>query len=109
MENDMAAKIKRKGSFGTITVDHISPPVEEEIPKAINVHVSFEEALKLHLGLGQLLGHLNGYNRKTKAGRRSGVNLCLFFDKHRITINEGLIRAQKKSGAPSVNSDLQED
>jgi hypothetical protein len=27
------------------------------------VIISFEEALKLHLGLGQILGKLNGYNR----------------------------------------------
>ena len=61
----------------------------------------------LHLGLGQLLGHLNGYNRKTKAGRRSAVNLCLYLGKHRITINEGRTRITDK--ATLVTQDPQPD
>lgn len=90
----MPAEIKRKKTFGTATIDHFSPAVGEKVPTAFNIHISFEEALKLHLGLGQLLGHLNGYNRKTKAGRRSAVNLCLYLGKHRITINEGRVRVK---------------
>ena len=34
--------------------------------------------MRLHLGLGQLLGKLNGYNRATKEGRESAVNLCVY-------------------------------
>ena len=85
----MPAPIKRKKSFGSVAVDHFSPQPAAESPAAVNIHLSFEEALKLHLGLGQLLGHLNGYNRSTKAGRRSAVNLCVYPKKGRITINEG--------------------
>ncbi len=90
----MPASIKRKRTFGSVTVDHFSPPPAAESPKAVNIHLSFEEALKLHLGLGQLLGHLNGYNRSTRAGRRSGVNLCVYAHKQRITINEGWTRGK---------------
>lgn len=46
-------------------VDHFSPPLTD-VPKAINVNISFEEALKLHLSLGQALGKLNSYNQSTK-------------------------------------------
>jgi hypothetical protein len=88
----MATEIKRKKSFGTVTVNHFSPTLGPGLPKAVNIHLSFEEALKLHLGLGQILGHLNGYNRSTSAGRRSGVNLCLFPEVGHITINQGQIR-----------------
>jgi len=100
----MSAEIKRKKSFGTATIDHFSPSVSEEVPTALNIHLSFEEALKLHLGLGQLLGHLNGYDRKTKAGRRSAVNLCLYLEKHRITINEGRTRTTDKAGLAAQES-----
>ena len=67
----MPSEIPRKESFGSATIDHFSPEIGEVVPRAINMHFSFEEALKLHFGLGQLLGRLNGYNRNTKAGRRS--------------------------------------
>lgn len=88
----MPAEIKRKKTYGTITVDHFSPALGDGLPRAVNIHLSFEEALKLHLGLTQILGHLNGYNRSTKAGRRAGVNLCLFPGVKHITINEGRVR-----------------
>ena len=85
----MAGEVKRKKSFGTVAVDHLSPKMPEGMPRAINVHIGFEEALKLHLGLGQILGHLNAYNRSTSAGKNASVNLCLYTDGHQITINEG--------------------
>lgn len=88
----MAKDIKRKSSFGTATVDHFSPTVGDDWPKAINVFLSFEEALKLHLGLGQILGRLNEYNRSTTEGCRSAVNLCVYTDVKQITINEGRVK-----------------
>ena len=87
----MAKDIKTKKSFGTATIDHFSPAKQEEWPKAINMHISFEEAMRLHLGLGQLLGKLNSYNRATKQGRQSAVNLCIYPQGHQITINEGRV------------------
>jgi hypothetical protein len=97
---EMSSEVKRKISFGSVTVDHVSPELGTDAPKAFNIHLSFEEALKLHLGLGQVLAHLNGYNRSTKAGRRSGANLCLYTQKLRITINERRVR--KKAAGDAV-------
>jgi hypothetical protein len=91
----MPNEIKTKKSFGTVAVDHFSPARESEWPKAINITISFEEAMRLHLGLGELLGKLNTYNRSTKAGKQSAVNLCLFPPDRSLTINEG--RAQSPS------------
>lgn len=48
--------------------------------------------MRLHLGPGQLLGKLNTYNRATQPGRESAVNLCVYTQGHRITINEGRVR-----------------
>lgn len=59
------------------------------MPKALNVHITFEEAMRLHLGIGEALAKLNKYDRSTKEGRQSAVNMCIFLEKHRITTNEG--------------------
>ncbi|MDO8355520.1 MAG: hypothetical protein Q7U76_03925 [Nitrospirota bacterium] len=87
----MTKKIKEKKSFGTLNVDHFSPALPADMPIATNVTISFEEALKLSLGLGQLLGRLNSYNRATTKGKKSAVNICLWPGSKRITINEGSI------------------
>lgn len=42
---------------------------------ALNLHLPFDEALKLHLALSECLLSLNRFNRSTKAGRAMG--LCL--------------------------------
>ena len=88
--------IQTKKSFGGATVSHIRPPVTDAVPKAMNVHLTFEEALKLHFGLGQLLGKINSYNRSTAAGRQAAVNLCLYPHKRQITINEGRLRKAER-------------
>ncbi len=88
-------EIRTKQSFGTITVARVSPPIPPEAPAAYNIHLTFEEALKLHLGLGQLLGKLNSYNRKTTAGKQSAANLCLFPHKSRITLNEAKLKPSR--------------
>lgn len=84
--------IKTNKSFGTATVDHFSPPRQESWPRAINIHLSFEEALRLHLGLQHALPELNKVNRATTVGRRTAVNLCVHTEARRVTINAGRIR-----------------
>jgi hypothetical protein len=88
----MSDQIPTKKSFGSVRVDRFSPPKEAEWPKAINVHISFEEAMRLHLGLSQILGKLNSYDRSTKRGRETAVNLCVYPQAKRITINEGTVK-----------------
>jgi hypothetical protein len=87
----MAKKIKEKASFGTVTVDNFSPKKTDAWPNAINVTLSFEEALKLQLGLQHALLELNKLNRATTAGRRTGVNLCVWTE-GKITINRGQVK-----------------
>jgi hypothetical protein len=50
--------------------------------------ISFEEALKLHLSLGQALAKLNSYDRATTEGKRSAICLCHFPKSKRITVGE---------------------
>jgi len=94
----MAKSIPTKQSFGSVRIDRFSLAVPEGMPKALNVHISFEETMRLHLGLGQALAKLNSYDRSTKAGRRSAVNLCLYLQAQRITINEGTILESSGDG-----------
>ena len=42
---------KKKMSYGGCTVDHFSPAVQAGWPKAINIVLSFEEAMKPSLSL----------------------------------------------------------
>lgn len=98
------ATVKRKSTFGSSYIDHFSPALPEGTPKAINVTLSFEEALKLHLSLGQLLGHLNGYNRSTSDGKRMAVNLCVYTQQKRVAVVEGKIRKPGASDAAEVET-----
>ena len=91
-ETLMSDEIKTKTSFGTATINHFSPDDRENWPNTINIILTFEEAMRLHLGLGQALGKLNSYNRQTIAGRNTGINLAVFPTKERITIREARIK-----------------
>ena len=60
---------------------------------SLKIHCFFEEALKLHLGLSQILGKPNSDNHATKAGRISAANLCIDpAGNAKITINEGRVK-----------------
>jgi len=85
----MTAEIKTKKTFGTSDIATIRPEPGDGVPVAMNLIVSFEDALKLHFSLGQALAKLNSYNRSTTAGKRSAVNICVYPKKRRITVNEG--------------------
>lgn len=87
----MPNEIKTKKTFGSCNFSHISPSPTapgQSVPKAMNVVIPFEEALKLHLSIGQALAKLNSYNRSTTAGKRSAMNVCIYPHDEYITVNE---------------------
>jgi len=84
----MASHVRGKRTFGSVCVDHLTPARNVQWPKAINIKLSFKEALKLHLGLGRLLGHLTSQDHAALQGRRAAVSLCLRPGPGRITITE---------------------
>jgi len=61
--------VKKKESYGGCRVNHFSPAAGEGWPKAINIILGFEEALKLQLALQVRLMDISRLNRSTK-GRR---------------------------------------
>ena len=86
--------VRTKKTFGGCDLDHIRPLPPQGFPPALNIVLSFEDALRLHLSLGQVLAKLNGYNRSTKEGKRSAVNICVYPGKRRITMNEGKLKSE---------------
>ncbi|MEY3232325.1 MAG: hypothetical protein RL689_2414 [Planctomycetota bacterium] len=99
---------RRKKTFGGATVHRFSPQPDPAGPATLNVVLTFEEALKLQLSIGQLLGHLNGYDRATKEGRRTAVNLCIYTGMKRITVNEArLVDKPRKSNTQGKAGDGQ--
>jgi hypothetical protein len=85
----MPTEPRPKKSFGTCYSTRIQPTPGEGVPKNMVITISFEEALKLHLAIGQALAKLNSYNRSTKAGRRSAVKIGLYAHDNYITVEEG--------------------
>lgn len=81
-----------KKTFGGCNFSYLSPAPKEGDPESLNVVIGFEDALKLHLAIGQALAKINSYKRSTVAGRRAGVNICVYRDMGRITVQEGKTR-----------------
>jgi hypothetical protein len=96
----MPSEIRTKKTFGTCNSSCIRPAPGAGVPKAMNIIIPFEEALKLHLAIGQALAKLNGYNRSTTAGKRSAMNICLYPHANYITVNEAQLPRTAAGTAP---------
>src|SRR4051812_11370866 len=102
----MPTEPKTKASFGTIRVNNFSPPLPDTIPAGINVLITFEEALKLHMGLQRLLLKIDAYNRNYKRAKDMGVCLCIFRDEHSLTVTEQKLGQRKSAEAAKPVDDL---
>jgi hypothetical protein len=90
-------------SFGGCDFSKTSPQISTLSPATavLNVRIGFEDALKLHLAIGECIRKLNSYKRSTTEGKRTALNLAVHLAKNRITVNEGKIAT-----AHSNNDDL---
>jgi hypothetical protein len=79
----------KQSSFGGANLARVGPFPAHGLPQTMNLTLSFEETLKLHLALGQVLAKLNGYNRATRAGRQSATVLAVYPYKKRAFVREG--------------------
>ncbi len=86
-------------SFGGCDFGRTSPPVAALSPntQVLNLEIGFEEALKLHLAIGECVRRLNSYKRSTTAGKRTALNLAIHLSKNRITVNETKLPAKEDS------------
>ena len=88
-EDVMGGKLKGF-SFGECSFDRTKPGRATLSPstKKLNIVIGFEEALKLHLAIGECISQLNRYKHSTTAGKRAAVNLCVSLDSKRVSVNE---------------------
>jgi hypothetical protein len=78
----------KKSQFGACTFASVSPSTMSPGTPALNVVVSFEEALKLSLGIDECVRKLGRYNRATSAGRNAALSILIHLDKNRIRVLE---------------------
>jgi len=69
-------------TFGTCSFAKSSPNVYNigESHRALNLFLSFEEALKLNLAVDEAVRRLNSYNRATRAGKNAALNVTIYLD-----------------------------
>lgn len=86
----MESEIKTKTSqFGACTFGKTSPAELNAENLALNVMVSFEEALKLSLAIDECDRKLNSYNRATTDGENAALMMVIHLDKRRIRVLDG--------------------
>ena len=91
-------KIQRKMvSSGTCILERINPPQENLSPRTpiINVTISYEECLQLHMALMDRLMKINQLNRATKEGKRAAVNLSIHIHQKRVTVMPAKLSSKK--------------
>ncbi len=92
-------KPRQKRGFGGASVNSFSPHPGPGMPPAVNCFLSFEETLKLHLSLGQLLGYFNSLHRGTTERRQRGLRLFVNLKQGRVAVYD----ARNAERAAAVN------
>lgn len=80
-------------SFGGCSYGKLSPKRKDltATTDTLNMHIPFEEALKLNLALDECIRKLNQYKMSSKTGKRAAVNIAVRFNLGRIVIVEGKV------------------
>jgi hypothetical protein len=83
---------KRANSYGMIFLDQIAPPISVDGRKPIEIDMTMDEALKLHLGLLQALTDLNRLDRRSPKSRARGIRFSLYPDQNRMMVEQGSVK-----------------
>lgn len=83
-----SSKILKTSQFGACTFASVSPNELAAGTPALNISLSFEEALKLNLAIDECVRKLGRYNRATSAGKSAALTVLIHLDKRRIRILE---------------------
>jgi hypothetical protein len=81
----------KKAQFGACNFARHSPEALSVTTPAVNLVISFEDALKLNLAVDECVHQLGRFNRATAAGKNSGLMLVIHFDKKRIRVLAGKV------------------
>jgi len=94
MPKKKVAKLREKKahSYGVIFLDQIAPSIPVEGRKPIEIDMTMDEALKLHLGLLQALTELNRLDRRSPKSRARGIRLSLYPDQNRMMVEQGSVK-----------------
>ena len=94
MPKKKVAKLREKKahSYGVIFLDQIAPSIPVEGRKPIEIDITMDEALKLHLGLLQALTELNRLDRRSPKSRARGIRLSLYPDQNRMMVEQGSVK-----------------
>ena len=86
---------KSESYFGGGSFDYMGP--REILPdtKILNVEISFEDALKIHLAMGECLSKLNSYKRNARPKRV--MTFAIHLDSNTVTIHD----SQQKRDVPT--------
>ena len=84
--------VKATDYHGACRYDLLSPDIAAKGVKSVNIEITLEEALKLHLSLGSCLQAVNRYNRSTTKGKAMGVVLSMKTESASIAVIEAPMR-----------------
>lgn len=87
---------KAKDYHGMAHYVRTHPDVASQGVKSINITMTFEEAMKLSLGIQACLMQLNRYKRSTTTGREMGMLLSLLTNSKSITVFEERVRPEEE-------------
>lgn len=110
----MAKKVTpMKGAdyFGGCKMVGTSPEKKDLKPetKVLNLEITFEEALKLHLAIGECLSKLNAYKRNSPADTRKVLGVAVHLDTSYITVHEFTPKRRRADRAHEVSKATGED
>lgn len=87
-----ALREKSALSYGVIFLDQIAPPIPAEGRKLIEIDMTMDEALKLHLSLLQALTDLNRLDRRSPKSRARGIRFSLYPEQNRMMVQQGSVK-----------------
>ena len=87
---------KKTVSHGGAMIAEFSPDPIAKGLKSLNMHITFEEGLKLHLALGCALAEINQLDRSYKAGKRACVGLSVYPPNRQIVVNRAHLTRKAK-------------
>jgi hypothetical protein len=94
---------QKQFTFGTCSLNHLSPPSISPETRAVNIVMSFEDALKLNLAISEGVRALNKNNRATREGRDAALCLTVYLDTKRMSVNQAKVKQsapRKRASAP---------
>ena len=85
---------EKEFSFGTCDYSYTSPERSQisATTSVLNVVIPFDDALKLNLAIDECVRKINRYKKSTKEGKRAALNLAIFLNQGRVSVNEAKLK-----------------